>query len=285
MSMRFSVFLIGLFLALSTAVADDRHEWLDTAWWSEGQLPAPINHTVRTSTEAWVTDEADIPVYIARPDADGDFPGVLFVHGRRGVDPLIQGHVRRLAARGFVVYAPDLYVGRFIEAMPIEHDYALEGDLDAMLDRVLASQLHAGDRVCVYSHTRGGYLALKLAVSRNRQEDALACFVSYYPHLQDPNAPEPMQVYRYAVEADRMALPALIFVGDQEQYQRKRGIDMAVASMQGRGLPVQLVTYPGVGRGFDFREPPVRTFADDLATRDALMRATVFMRQALGAVD
>jgi carboxymethylenebutenolidase len=284
--MRTTTILIGLWLVFSIgAVADDRHEWLDTAWWSEGQLPVPPNHPVRTGNESLVTDDFDIPIYIARPDAEGEFPGVLFVHGRRGVDPLIQGHVRRLAARGFVVYAPDLYVGRFIEAMPIEHDYVLEDDLNAVLDHVLASGMHSSDRVCVYSHTRGGYLALKLAVSLNRQSDALACFVSYYPHMQDPNAPEPMQVYRYAAEADQMTIPSLIFVGDQEQYQRKRGIDMAVASMQGRGLPVHLVTYPGVGRGFDFREPPVRTFADDLATRDALMRATGFMRRSLGVAD
>ncbi|AGA31956.1 putative dienelactone hydrolase [Thioalkalivibrio nitratireducens DSM 14787] len=282
MAYRLTVLMFLLFVA-DPAAADDRHEWLDPAWWSEGQLPVPPNHKVTSTTETLITDEADIPIFIARPETEGEFPGVLFVHGRRGVDPLIEGHVQRLAARGFVVYAPDLYVGRFVEAMPIEHDYALEADLNDVLDHVLATGTHSGDRVCVYSHTRGGYKSLKLAVTLDRQSDALACYVSYYPHMQDPNAPEPMQVYRYAGEADRLTLPALIFVGEHEQYQRKRGIDMAVGSMQGRGLPVQLVTYPGVGRGFDFREPPVRTFADDLATRDALMRATAFMNRQLRA--
>ena len=275
--------LLALLLALPMSLpADDRHDWLDAAWWADGQLPVPPNFLVSSATETLMTDEADIPIYIARPEAEGDFPGVLFVHGRRGVDPLAQAHVRRLAARGFVVYAPDLYMGRFIEAMPIEHDYALESDLNDVLDHIRSEGGHAGDRVCVYSHTRGGYLALKLAVTFDRQADALACFVSYYPHMQDPNAPEPMQVYRYATEADELRIPALIFVGEHEQYQRKRGIDTAVASMQRNELPVQLVTYPGVGRGFDFRAPPVRTFADDLATRDAIMRATWFMNEQLG---
>lgn len=279
--MRLLIIFFMLTFAAAAVVADERHEWHDTAWWAEGTLPVPANYGVRTATENLVTDEADIPIYIARPDAEGDFPGVLFVHGRRGVDPLIQGHVRRLAARGFVVYAPDLYIGRFIETMPIEHDYALEGDLNDVLDRILETGSHAGGKVCVYSHTRGGYKALKLAVTFERQADVLACFVSYYPHMQDPNAPEPMQVYRYASEADQLTLPTLIFVGIDEQYQRKRGIDMAVSSLQDRGRPVQLVTYPGVGRGFDFRAPPVRTFADDLATRDALMRAAAFMNRHL----
>ena len=46
---------------------------------------------------------------------------------------------------------------------------------------------------------------------------------------------------------------------------------------------VRLVIYPGVGRGFDFRPAGVRTFADDLATKDATLRAADFMRQHLEA--
>lgn len=277
-----SAFLCTLGIAIAApGYADDRHTWLDSSWWAEGHLPVPDNYPVRAYREFIATDATDYEMFVARPDVDGDFPGVLFVHGRRGVDELIQGHIRRLAARGFVVYAPDLYEARFINPMPLEHDYVLESDLNAVLDQILELHAPAGEQVCVYSHTRGGYYALKLAVTFDRQDDALACFVSYYPHMQNPNAPEPMQVYQYAPEADGLRIPALIFVGENEQYQRKRAIDTAVGSMQRRGLPVQLVTYPGVGRGFDFREPPARTFADDLATRDAIQRAATFMRSAL----
>jgi carboxymethylenebutenolidase len=45
--------------------------------------------------------------------------------------------------------------------------------------------------------------------------------------------------------------------------------------------PVRLIVYPGVGRGFDFRPPSVRTFADDLASQNALQQATRFMHQHL----
>ena len=276
----FSVLLLSL-TCVAIAKADTQPGWWDRAWWSDGQLPVPDNYGVQVERFEISTDEVDVPVFMARPDAQGDFPGVLFVHGRRGVDPLLQGHVRRLAARGFVVYAPDLYQGRFIEAMPIEHDYVLESDLNEVLNAIIAGPRHGGNKLCVYSHTRGGYLALKLAVTFERQADALACFVSYYPHMQDPNAPEPMQVYRYALEADQLRIPSMIFVGENEQYQRKRGIDTAVESMRDKGLPVQLFTYPGIGRGFDFRDLPIRTFADDLATRDALQRSSQFMHQHL----
>jgi len=120
-----------------------------------------------------------------------------------------------------------------------------------------------------------------VAVTFKRQEKDVACYVSWYPHTQDPNAPEPMQVYGYAREADDLSIPALIFIGEDEQYQRRRSIEEAVKNMQQKQRPVQLIVYPGVGRGFDFRPPNVRTFADDLASKDSLQRAADFMRRHL----
>ncbi len=118
---------------------------------------------------------------------------------------------------------------------------------------------------------------MKVAVTKGRQNKEVACYVSYYPHLQDPNAPEPMQVYRYAPEADDLVIPALIFIGEKEQYQRRRSIETAVDSMRARNRPVELFIYPGVGRGFDFRPENVRTLADDMAAKDAIQRAAAFI--------
>jgi carboxymethylenebutenolidase len=272
----------GLMVAgLSPAQSEESHHWWDDAWWQDGSLETPTNLKVRSERVAYMSGDIEVPVLVARPDDRRKYPAVLFVHGRRGVDDLISLHVKRLAARGFVVFAPDLYEGRFIEKFPIEHDYALEDDLNAGLDALLARRDISSSQACAYSHTRGGYYALKLAVSKERQHNGLACYVSYYPHMQDPNAPEPMQVYRYANEANDLSLPTLVFIGENEQYQRRRGIEMAIGTLRERERPAQLVIYPGVGRGFDFRDPSVRTFADDLASKDAIQRATRFMLQQL----
>jgi len=256
--------------------------WWDTDWWETGQLDRPENHPVRTEWVEYTNDDVTVPTLVARPDDAKAYPGVLFQHGRRGLDELVQGHARRLAARGFTVVAPDGFSARFIERFPIRHDPATESDVDAGVDYVLSRPDVSGEQICLYSHTRGGYYTLRVAVTFERQANEVACYVSYYPHMQNPNAPEPMQVYRYAPEADRMRIPTLIFIGEDEQYQRKRGIEMAVASMQDKGYPVRLVTYPGVGRGFDFRPRSVRSFADDLASKDALQRAARFMRRHVG---
>ena len=261
---------------------DARAEWWwDEAWWSEGALSKPATHPVETRNLSYRVGDVEVPVLLARPRDRKKYPGVLFVHGRRGLDEIVNLHIVRLAARGFVVYAPDLYTGRFIEKMPIEHDYALEDDLNAGLDAFLKLPEISGRKICTYAHTRGGYYSLKLAVTKRRQKKDIACYVAYYPHWQDPNAPEPLQIYSYAPEINDFDIPAMVFVGEHEQYQRKRVIDSSVDTLRQKRRPITYVVYPGVGRGFDFRPENVRTFADDLAAKDAIQRAAAFIRSHL----
>ena len=255
--------------------------WWNDAWWEQGQIPAPTNYPVETRWVSYRSGDTEIPALVARPRGKGKFPAVLYMHGRRGLDDLIQMQVKRLAARGFVVLAPDVYKAHFIPPMPIEHDYKLEANVNDGVDALLKLPDVSTKKACLASQTRGGYYTLKVAVTFKRQERDIACYVSWYPHMQDPNAPEAMQVYGYAKEADELKIPALIFIGEQEQYQRRRSIEEAVKNLELRKRPVQLIVYPGVGRGFDFRPPNVRTFADDLASKDALQRAAEFMRRHL----
>jgi dienelactone hydrolase/glyoxylase-like metal-dependent hydrolase (beta-lactamase superfamily II) len=255
--------------------------WWDEAWWEDGQLETPENYAVESEWISYPSGDVDVPALVVRPAGDGQFPAVLFQHGRRGLDQLLQRHARRIAARGFVVLAPDIYTAHFIGTHPIEHDYALEQDVNAAVDVLLARDDISSDKACLYSHTRGGYYTLKVATTFKRQENAVACYVSYYPHLQDPNAPEPLQVYGYAPEVDQLTLPTLVFIGDEEQYQRRRVIETSIQVMQDKGRDARLIIYPGAGRGFDFRDVNVRTFADDLAAKDAVQRAAAFMRRHL----
>jgi dienelactone hydrolase/glyoxylase-like metal-dependent hydrolase (beta-lactamase superfamily II) len=276
-----SLCLLAWRVAAAHEETPDNTWWWDDSWWEEGRIAVPENHAVETSWISYPSGDVDVPALVARPEGDGRYPAVLFVHGRRGLDELVQRHARRVAARGFVVLAPDIYRAHFLGTHPIEHDYSLEKDVDRAVDILLARADISTDRACLYSHTRGGYYSLKVATTFGRQEREIACYVSYYPHLQDPNAPEPLQVYGYAPEIEQLTLPTLVFIGDEEQYQRRRVIETSIDILRKQGRDARLVIYPGVGRGFDFRSPKVRTFADDLASKDAVQRAAAFMRAHL----
>ena len=262
-------------------VKEDNSWWWSNAWWNEGQIPNSKNYKVSVEWSSYESNDVDVPFMVVRPKKKGKFPAVFFQHGRRGLDELIQRHAKRIAAQGFVVFAPAIYKAHFMGTHPIEHDYELEKDINNGVDVLLARKDISSKKACLYSHTRGGYYTLKVATTFKRQQKDVACYVSYYPHLQDPNAPEALQVYGYAPEVDQVKIPMLVFIGDEEQYQRRRAIESGIKSLREKQRDARLIIYPGVGRGFDFRPENVRTFADDLASKDAVQRATVFMNKHL----
>lgn len=284
-----SKFRLIVFIVISIAAnqvsaqpdGEDNSWWWDDHWWNDGLIETPENFAIESSWTSYMSGDVEVSSLVLRPANDEKYPAVLFVHGRRGLDDLVKRHARRLAARGFVVLAPDIYGAHFLGTHPIEHDYALEKDVDAAVDVLLERSDISTDKACLYSHTRGGYYTLKVATTFNRQDKHIACYVSYYPHLQDPNAPEPLQVYGYAPEIEQLTLPTLVFIGDEEQYQRRRVIETSIKVMQDKGRNARLIIYPGVGRGFDFRPKNVRTFADDLASKDSIQRSAKFMRDHL----
>ena len=274
------MFLFLMNTGYSVTKTDDQWWWQDS-WWAKGVITTPVNHAVVIKSITFKSRGNNIPALLIRPRKKGKYYPVLFVHGRRGLGSLVSKHAIRLAARGFIVLAADIYKGNFIDRFPIAHDYKLEQDVNKSLSVLLKQKQLKSKKACIYSHTRGGYYSLKVAVTFKRQKKDLACYVSYYPHLQDPNAAEPLQVYSYAPEVNNLKLPTLIFIGDKEQYQRRRVIETSVKVMKAKKRFARLIIYPGVGRGFDFRPPNVRTFADDLASKDAIQRAATFINMHL----
>jgi carboxymethylenebutenolidase len=267
---------------VTTEYPQDKEKlWWDSQWWEEGKLDNPTSYKVKMEHVTYQSKDVEIPAYLFRPEKPGKYLPVLFQHGRRGLDDLTLLAPKRLAARGFVVLAPDVWSGRFFDRYPMGHDYVSDLDVANGIDALLKQSGIKGNKACVVSHTRGGYMTLKALVTHKKQEKEVACYVSFYPHWQDPNKPEPMQVYQYAPEINDLNVPVLIFFGEHEQYQRLRPIMEGVKALKEKGKKPRLIIYPGVGRGFDFRPPHVRTFADDLATKDALRRTELFIRANL----
>ncbi|MDH5228656.1 MAG: dienelactone hydrolase family protein [Gammaproteobacteria bacterium] len=260
---------------------DKQKWWWDDAWWDKGFIDGLENHDVIMEEITYNNGDTDVPAYVFRPKKPGKYLAVLFQHGRRGLDDLTLKIPRRIAARGFIVLAPDVWSARFIEKYPMEHDYEVEGDVAKGFEVLLKLKDVKGKKACAISHTRGGYMTLKALTKHKAQEKNVACYISYYPHWQDPNAPEPMQVYRYANEINDLKVPVMVFIGEHDQYQRVRSISEGIKTLEEKGRKPKFIVYPGVGRGFDFRPSNVRMFADDLAAKDAMRRAEIFVREHL----
>lgn len=112
--------------------------------------------------------------FLARPPSEGGpHPGILFFHGGSGSTEHERERAQRLAALGYVAYAPDLFGERFTDRA---HGMRVIGQLvaeparlreraTAALDRLASlSDVDAG-RIAVVGHCFGGLAALELARS------------------------------------------------------------------------------------------------------------------------
>lgn len=219
--------------------------------------------------------DVEVGAKLYLPRGRGPHPAVLYVHARRGWDAEADAQVRRFVAHGLAVIAPDYHSPRFIPAWPIEHDPATERDVELAIDALKKIPEVRSDRICVAGFSRGGYHAILLAARRSE----IACVVTYYGHMINPNAPEPVQVYRYAPEIDKIRVPVMFIVGEEEQELRRTGIRRAYYALLKRGVPVELLMYPHARRAFDFRQD--QREEERLATADAAKRASAFIRAAL----
>jgi len=213
--------------------------------------------------------DVEVPLHIAVPagKGPGPFAPVLFIHAKRGIDENEQKHIAELADQGFLVVMPDWQAGRMIERWPSEHDPATEGDVEAALDFLLkhprACKMPAG----IVAQSRGPYYAIRLAAKRGKD---IAAIASYYGHMQNPNAPEPDQLFRVAPEIMQITTPTLLLIGEQDFELRRMSNGRAFYALWERGVPVDLQGYPLARRAFDFR--PDQTPEEKVATRHARQR-------------
>jgi len=219
------------------------------------------------STELLLGD-VPVPLHIAQPAGPGPFPPLLFIHAKRGIDENEFRHLRELAEQGFLVVMPDWMSGRMIERWPAEHDPATEGDVEAALDYLRGLPQACRQPVGIVALSRGPYYAIRLA---DRRGADIAAIVSYYGHMQNPNAPEPDQLFRVAPEVMRINTPTLFLIGEQDFELRRMVGGRAFYALWERGVPVEYQVYPFARRAFDFRAD--QGPEEQIATRHARQKA------------
>ena len=217
--------------------------------------------------------DLEVPVEIAVPPGKGPFPPVLFIHAKRGYDDNERRHITELARQGYLVVAPDWLSGRMIERWPAEHDPATEKDVEKAMDYLMAMPEACKQPVGIVALSRGPYFAIRLAAKRAPD---IAAIVSYYGHMQNPNAPEPDQLFRIAPEVMQITTPMLFLIGEQDFELRRMVGGRAFYALWERGVPVEYQVYPLARRAFDFRAD--QSPEEKIATRHARQRADQWLK-------
>lgn len=230
--------------------------------------PASAGTVELSQTTIKAADGSEVPVEVARPAGKGPFPPVLYIHAKRGYEAEDRAHVRELVEQGFLVVAPDWQSGRFIERWPSEHNPETEQDVEAALDYLTSLPAACKQPVGIVGLSRGPYYAIRLAAKRGPD---IAAIVSYYGHMQNPNAPEPDQLFRVAPEVTQITTPILYLIGEADFELRRINGGRAFYALWERGVPVEYQVYPMARRAFDFRAD--QTPEEKIAKRHARERA------------
>ncbi|TCV84686.1 dienelactone hydrolase family protein [Sulfurirhabdus autotrophica] len=216
--------------------------------------------------------DIEVPAEIATPKGNGPFPPVLYIHAKRGYDEVDQRHITTLAEQGFLVLAPDWQSGRFIERWPSAHNPATEDDVEAALNTLQKLPDACKIPVGYVGYSRGGYYSIRLAAKRGKD---IAAIANYAGHMQNPNAPEPEQLFSVAPEIAQITTPMLFLIGEQDYELRRMNGGRAFYALYERGVPVEMQYYPLARRAFDFRND--QSPEEKIATKHARERVKAWL--------
>ena len=208
--------------------------------------------------------------YLAVPAA-GSGRSVLVLHAWWGLNDTIRGLCDRLAAEGFVAFAPDLYHGRVTDT--IEGAEALSGSLDAAgaAADVAAAVRYLGEQFDPVVHDRDGHGLAVVAFS-------LGVWFAMGASTAFPEQIRKVVIFYGSAPGDYSASRAsyLGHYAANDPYEPREYVDETEANLRDAGRPVTFHHYPGTGHWF-FEPDRVEAY-DAAAAGLAWDRTLAFLR-------
>jgi carboxymethylenebutenolidase len=180
----------------------------------------------------------ELRAYLARPRGSGPWPGVVVIQDALGLSDDIREQADRLAAAGYLAFAPDLYSGRGLRCVVATMSASRSGkgapyaDIEAAR-KWLSEQPDCTGRIGIIGFCMGGGFAL---LSAPRYEFAAAS-VNYG------------EVPQGAVEKLRGSCPIVGSYGGRDRTLRGRAqrLEQALSEL---GVAHDVKEYPGAGHSF-----------------------------------
>lgn len=203
--------------------------------------------------------------YLAAP-AGGTGPAVLVLHAWWGLNDTFKALCDRLAAEGFLAFAPDMFNGRIAatvdEAMNMgdvrEADYVEEAALAAV--RYITQRQPGGIGVVGFSFGA----AWAIVLSKLFPEDVRAVVLFYGAYAPDLSAAKAAFLGHFA---------------EVDEWEPREGVEELRGALEAAGRPVAFHFYPGAGHWFF--EPDRPDAYQPEAAALAWARTLAFLREQL----
>jgi carboxymethylenebutenolidase len=183
--------------------------------------------------------------YLAQPEGEGPFPGVLLIHEWWGLNEGMTILADALAAEGYVVLAPDAYRGNVTAAFPralwlrlTTPEEQVFNDVDAALAHLMSLENVDTERLASMGFCFGGGHSLQLGM---RQSENLPLTIIYYGAVvTDPDLLRPL------TEGQGV----LGVFGEEDQSIPVDGVLEFEAALNSLAIPNEITIYEGVGHAF-----------------------------------
>jgi carboxymethylenebutenolidase len=208
--------------------------------------------------------------YLAHPPS-GKGPGILILHAWWGLSDSIKEVCDRLAAEGFIAFAPDLYHGKLtrtieqaeILASQLDPEGA-ESDINQAVDflrRIVSPDQHG---LGVVGFSLGAHLGLQLSADDPQNVRALVVF--------------------YGTGSFDFSQSKAAYMGhfaEIDPYEPSEAVDHLEGQLRAAGLQVAFYRYQGVGHWFFERDQPEAY--RDAEARLAWQRTLAFLKEAMAS--
>ncbi len=199
---------------------------------------------VQTSDVQLTVNGKTLKAYLAKPENGG--PGILLLHAWWGLKPFFKELCDRLAAEGFIAFAPDLRNGQIAQTIAEAEELKNTSDSRFESDVVAAAQEYLldlpdrkGGKIGVVGFSMGADWALKIA---SQASDQVAAVVLFYG----------------AGEADfgKIRSKVMGHYSDVDEWEEYDYVLQMESNMKAAGVDVEFHTYSGMAHWFMEQDRP-----------------------------
>lgn len=206
--------------------------------------------------------------YFARPEAPGNYLGVIMIHENRGLRPEIKTMADQLAKEGYMVLAVDLYKGQVIEsqeeAKALSQNFDQKTGVENMKSAVAFLRHQGAIKVASLGWCFGGRQSVALAISGEKLDATVVYYGSNMASTKE--------------ELEPIKWPVLGIFGNQDQAVPLEKIKEFETSLNQLGVENEIYIYPGVGHAF--ANPSGMNYAP-VETKDAWIKTVAFLNKHL----
>lgn len=210
----------------------------------------------------------DAQGFLAKPSADGIYPGVILIHEWWGLNDNIKDMARDLASHGYVVLAADLYAGQVATTSDGARQLVTTFDSQKGIENIKAAaeflkQNHAAEKIATIGWCFGGSQSMNFALSGN----TLDATIIYYG-----------QPVTNVTQLSKISWPVLGIFGELDQgipVEKVNEFELALNQLR---IQNEIIIYSGIGHAF--ANPSGANYAPE-ETKDAWQKTLTFLENHL----